>query len=219
MEAAAAGRARQNIHIVILICDNGEMKRSTVSGKDRLLEAAVKAFSAESYGQVGVAQILEEAGVQAPTLYHHYGDKEGLYVTWACTELAKVEARLSPISEMGGEASSALKEFASVLSQGLTFDVRQLLRDAERLQKPENKERVLGAYLQAVYNPLYAIIVRAIARNEIRREPIGLLAETFIAGALAVGKHGWRSSESSDEGAAWWTKMFLGGCGASAVAL
>ncbi len=188
------------------------MNKAGGDGKERLLEAARAAFASEAYGQVGIAQILEGARVQAPTLYHHYGDKEGLYLEWACSELATVEKLLASSSESAIDASSSLREFAIVLSQQLTFDLRQLLRDAERLQRPESRERVTAAYLQAVYNPLYVIIVRGISRGEIRPEPIGLLAETFIAGSLALGKHGWRSSESSSEGSTWWTRIFLQGC-------
>ncbi len=189
------------------------MTSKSSDGKCRLLEAAKQAFSGNGYGQVGVAAILEGAGVQAPTLYHHFGDKEGLYLQWACSELADVELRLAPIAISAQVTEMALKDFARGLSQDLSFDLRQLLRDAERLQRPESREQVLAAYLQAVYNPLYAIIVRGISRGDIQQEPMGLLAETFIAGALALGKHGWRASESSEEGAAWWARIFLHGCG------
>ena len=191
------------------------MNKAGGDGKQRLLDAARTAFASESYGQVGVAQILEGAKVQAPTLYHHFGDKEGLYLEWACSALVEAERQLSAAMEPAHGTAESLRAFAIVLSQKLTFDLRQLLRDTERLQKPESRERILACYLQAVYNPLYAIIVRAIGRGEIRSEPIGLLAETFIAGSLALGKHGWRSSESSDEGATWWTRIFLHGCAKS----
>lgn len=190
------------------------LKKDARSGRQRLMDAARVAFRAESFGQSGVAAILEGAGVQAPTLYHHFGDKEGLYVEWATQELKELEPLFVALGDPAIETPAALRGFAQLLSQRLPFDLRELLRDAERLQKPESREAVLAAYLQAVYNPLYAILVRAKARGELKQEPMGLLAEAFIAGSLALGTHSWRS-EQAEEGPAWWSNIFLHGCATS----
>ncbi len=49
------------------------------SAKERLLDAAATLL-AESKGEpVSTRQITDMAGVKAPTLYHHFGDKEGLF--------------------------------------------------------------------------------------------------------------------------------------------
>ena len=47
--------------------------------KMRLLNAAAQLLAAANGAQVSTRQITELAGVTAPTLYHHFGDKEGLY--------------------------------------------------------------------------------------------------------------------------------------------
>ncbi|MCP2257644.1 transcriptional regulator, TetR family [Streptoalloteichus tenebrarius] len=50
-----------------------------MSARERILEAAARLL-AESGGEpVSTRAILTEAGVGAPTLYHHFGDKEGLF--------------------------------------------------------------------------------------------------------------------------------------------
>lgn len=188
------------------------MQKNAVDGRTRLLDAAARAFNVGGYDQVGVAQILQGAGVQAPTLYHHFGDKEGLYLEWACAGLAQIEDKLAPLAAGVTATAEALRAFAVTLTTDLPFDLRQLLRDAERLQKPESRERVTAAYLQAIYNPLYTILVRAIGKRDVRNEPVGLLAEAFIAGSLALGRHGWRSGTGGEEGATWWTEQFLYGC-------
>lgn len=49
-----------------------------VSTKERLLETALELFAREGFENTGVAQIVQSAGVTKPTLYHHYGNKDGL---------------------------------------------------------------------------------------------------------------------------------------------
>jgi AcrR family transcriptional regulator len=50
----------------------------TVSTRDRLLLAAADLLDAAQGGEVSTRAICEAAGVQAPTLYHHFGNKQNL---------------------------------------------------------------------------------------------------------------------------------------------
>ncbi|MEO5780653.1 MULTISPECIES: TetR/AcrR family transcriptional regulator [Arthrobacter] len=53
---------------------NGELPAKT-----RLLQAAAGLLAASAGGPISTRQITQAAGVTAPTLYHHFGDKEGLF--------------------------------------------------------------------------------------------------------------------------------------------
>ena len=46
--------------------------------KDRILEAAARLVAESADGEVSTRAVCEAAGVTAPTLYHYFGDKEGL---------------------------------------------------------------------------------------------------------------------------------------------
>ena len=50
----------------------------TVSTRDRLLLAGADLLDAAQGGEVSTRAICEAAGVQAPTLYHHFGSKQNL---------------------------------------------------------------------------------------------------------------------------------------------
>ncbi|WP_104090944.1 TetR/AcrR family transcriptional regulator [Arthrobacter sp. GMC3] len=52
---------------------------SQLPPKARLLKAAAELLANSAGGPVSTRQITELAGVTAPTLYHHFGDKEGLF--------------------------------------------------------------------------------------------------------------------------------------------
>ena len=47
--------------------------------KARLLRAAAELLATSGGSAVSTRQITQLAGVTAPTLYHHFGDKEGLF--------------------------------------------------------------------------------------------------------------------------------------------
>jgi TetR/AcrR family transcriptional regulator, regulator of cefoperazone and chloramphenicol sensitivity len=75
--------------------------------RERVLNAALKAFGEASFKVVTTRQIAEAAGVSLPTLQYYFGDKEGLYR--ACAE-AIVERYRSHTAGAGAKAAQALKE-------------------------------------------------------------------------------------------------------------
>jgi len=46
--------------------------------REEMLNTALKLFSEEGYDNVGVQKIVEACNVKKPTLYHYFGNKEGL---------------------------------------------------------------------------------------------------------------------------------------------
>lgn len=67
--------------------------------RERLLQAAVELLAASDGTPVSTRKITELAGVTAPTLYHHFGDKEGLFdavVTVGFEQYVASEMDLAP---------------------------------------------------------------------------------------------------------------------------
>jgi len=49
-----------------------------MDNKDRLQEVALALFARRGVDSVGIQEVVDAAGVTKPTLYHHFGNKEGL---------------------------------------------------------------------------------------------------------------------------------------------
>jgi len=60
--------------------------------RQRILNAAIPLFAQRGYGSASVRELAEAAGVTKPTLYYHFGNKEGLFV-------ASVEAVMDQFNE------------------------------------------------------------------------------------------------------------------------
>lgn len=63
------------------------------SPRDRLLRAAGKLLAGSRGKPVSTREITQLAGVTAPTLYHHFGDKEGLVAAAALQEFEEFVRR------------------------------------------------------------------------------------------------------------------------------
>jgi len=185
----------------------------TETGRDKLLDAAAKLFRDSAYREVSVADITRVGGVQAPTLYHHFRDKEGLYVAWAEMALNRlgrsivrgIEGKLSPRDQLGGVALALL--------ENQELDLLVVMRDAKMTSRPQSQEGILQAYLGAVFEPLGGVLVRAIERGKVRPEPIARMANVFVFGALSMGRAYAMERLDPESAASWWTKRFMKGFG------
>lgn len=53
--------------------------RSSLDTRANLTDAATAVFARRGYAGASVTELVRAAGVTAPVLYHHFGDKAGLY--------------------------------------------------------------------------------------------------------------------------------------------
>jgi len=189
-----------------------ESGERTDSAKERLLEAA-GLFAKTSYSEVGIARILEWAGFHAPTLYYHFGDKEGLYVAWAVQAVEEFGEAVRAKLEGLEETRSGLVAMATCVSDPNRPDISNFLRDATRMERAESRETIVDAVHRSVYEPLYTLLLTGMERRELRLEPVQKTATVFLAGALAL-RPGGPLSSGDDPASEWWVERFFGGFGA-----
>jgi AcrR family transcriptional regulator len=92
-------------------------------GRTRLLTAARELFGAQGYGSTTVQDLVAAAGVNPPTLYHHFDGKAGLFI-------AAAEDAYGPVLARFQAAVADETEFAAAVEAMLTAAVT--LMDTER---------------------------------------------------------------------------------------
>ena len=58
----------------------GNQEQNGNAVRDRLLDAALRLFARKGFESASVRELAEAADVTRPTLYYHFGSKEGLYL-------------------------------------------------------------------------------------------------------------------------------------------
>ncbi len=62
--------------------------------KENILARALELFAAKGYEAVSVQELVDAAQITKPTLYYHFGSKEGLYEAVAAEHYARLDAML-----------------------------------------------------------------------------------------------------------------------------
>jgi AcrR family transcriptional regulator len=80
-----------------------------------MLEMAAALFSQNGYAAVSIREIADRSGVTLSSLYHHFGDKRGLYLQVYLMEFGKSSARLEAAIAAGTSPAERLFSFTSEL--------------------------------------------------------------------------------------------------------
>ncbi len=88
-------------------------------GRARLIAAAREVFGEKGYGSATVQDLVDAAGVNPPTLYHHFDGKAGLFIATAQDAYEPVIARFR-------EAVARQAEFAPAVEALLTAAVSMM---------------------------------------------------------------------------------------------
>jgi TetR/AcrR family transcriptional regulator len=90
------------------------------SVRDRMLEVATSLFSDNGYAAVSIREIADRSGVTLSSLYHHFGDKRGLYLQVYLAEFGKSSGRLEAAIGVAGSPAHRLFAFTSELCRVLS---------------------------------------------------------------------------------------------------
>ncbi len=89
-----------------------------MENKDNLLKTALDLFAHRGYEAVGVAEIVCQAGVTKPTLYHYFGSKEGLLMAIIEPRFFDFERELKKATQYDGDLVRSIEQ---LIQTYLTF--------------------------------------------------------------------------------------------------
>lgn len=156
--------------------------------RNRILEEAVRLFSRNGYGSTSVREVAEAAGITKPTLYYHFGSKEGLFDALVDQHLAGLETLVEESLSSAGGVAGRLRSFAQTYllgavdeSDALRFLLSCSVPDAHASANPDC--RLFARVLQIV-TPLQDVIRQGIGSGELRRDIDPETAVFALLGAL-----------------------------------
>jgi TetR/AcrR family transcriptional regulator len=85
-----------------------------MDNRQRLLDCALELFSLRGYDAVGVREVVENAGVTKPTLYHYFDSKRGLLEALLQREVGRLLAEITPRAVYQGDLVLTLENIVRV---------------------------------------------------------------------------------------------------------
>jgi AcrR family transcriptional regulator len=184
-------------------------------GRGRILRAARTLFMGQGYASVSMQQIADAAGVNKATLYHHFRDKEDLFVSVMEAEFTRMAADLQAVAAGGVGLREQLQRIAVHLFALRQSDFGRLSADMHEHVSERGRD-YLRERCGVPWGAIRAAIAAARDRGEVRDIDPELAARVFFA---MVGSQAWWTKSGGDQRepdaalAATLTELLLDGIG------
>lgn len=137
-------------------------------------------FMRRGYADVSVGEVAEAVGVTKPTLYYHFGDKDGLYAAVLVDLMREVGGYIRAVVEQEGSVRERLLQVAFGFFLNANGTMEPLLRDAGQLIGAEHATEVWAAYESDFLAPLLSLMAEGQLRDELRPVEVRGLVRAFI---------------------------------------
>src|SRR5919112_4510031 len=185
------------------------------SGRGRILREALLLFTAQGYAAVSMQQIADAATVNKATLYHHFRDKEDLFLSVMVQEFHRLATAVGAVIAEGGTLRDQLRRVAAHIFASRQSDFGRLAADLRDNVSGQRRSELMGRCVPP-WEQISLAVERAAARGEVRAVDADLVARLFFA---MVGSQLWWSTigtrypETDDRLAATIADLVLDGIG------
>ena len=148
-------------------------------GRERALAAAWALFASEGYTEVSMQAIAAAAGVNKATLYHHFGDKEQLFIAVLAADFDQLRASIEQSVAQNRSFREHLIAVADLLfrrSRSDSIRIMMLMHQHVSLMQQHKAH----AYNDPPWAPLRPIFERECARGNIGALDVDLMMTSFF---------------------------------------
>ncbi|WP_019008272.1 TetR/AcrR family transcriptional regulator [Deinococcus aquatilis] len=148
----------------------------------RIQTEAARLFVASGYHGVSMREVAEAVGVTKPALYHHYADKEALFLAMLDGTLAGLARLVAHAGEQVGIRAQLEVLVGDLVASAPAQRVGLQLAGELRHVSPERRAAFEGEYRRVWMGGLTALIETAAARGELRADlPPAVLTRALLA--------------------------------------
>lgn len=147
-----------------------EETASSHDSRERILEAAARLFVEQGYRGLSMREIAEAVGVSKPAIYHHFADKEELFLAILNRYVEQLSGAVRVAAQVPEGAPAALARIArTILEQPM--EQRALLRLATQDMahlSAEARQRFGETYYATFLGSIRAVVEAGVAAGELR---------------------------------------------------
>lgn len=126
-----------------------------------ILAAARQQFLTLGYQATSTREIARQVGITQPALYHHFSDKEAIFLAVVAEVGAEAQQGIDQVTAQvkAGEQTDPVEALAAVTEALLTVhprDVFTVLHGSFRFLQPDNRHQLGGLFMTDYMRPLAA---------------------------------------------------------------
>ncbi len=130
-----------------------------------ILRTAQQLFMEHGYRAVSTRQIADGCGLTQPALYHHFADKQDLYVAVMRGSLAETQAALERITRRNESVEERLKLIARYLLSHTEQDHTMMMHDIQQELSISSRKVLNEAFQEGIIAPIRSLLEEGIQQG------------------------------------------------------
>ncbi len=164
--------------------------------RERVLNAAYTLFVQRGYADVSMQQIADNASITKATLYHHFRDKQDLYLATMRMSFGRNQATMTERLQQLPDLHAKIRDILSFLVEGKRTDMQRLMSDFRQHVDEEAQQRFWAEFPKP-WRLLEPMVREAMEREEIPEDDATFVAK-FIYSSSAGYAHMLAMSQNND---------------------
>lgn len=159
--------------------------KTSTTGEQAILEAAEKLFADKGFDGVSMSAIAKLANTSKPNIYHHFKNKEDLYLAIMKTAVHRSAVLLDKLEDAPGTFTQRLSQFSAGQLDNILEHQRstQLILREALTGGSERGQEIAKHIVGEVFNRLVAMVVHGQQEREFRSDIDPALAAFMIFSA------------------------------------
>lgn len=176
--------------------DSGSLRRTAI------LEAALACFNRLGYAQATIDDVRRASGASVGSIYHHFGDKEGLAGALYVEGLRRYQSSLLDAAGGFRGARGLVRGIVAHYIDWVTANPAwaQFLFETRRAEGVAAAESAIRQETRGFFEQLGARLVKHVQRGEIRALPMEVTSALLIGPAQELARHWFRRGAPEDLG-------------------
>jgi len=154
-------------------------------GEQAILEAAEALFAEKGFDAVSISAIARLANTSKPNIYHHFKNKNELYLAVMKTAVQRSSVLLDALEDAPGTFRQHLSDFSVGQLNNILAHKRstQLILRETLSGGTQNGQEIAGHVVEEVFSRLVAMVQQGQQENEIRDDIDPALAAFMVVAA------------------------------------
>ncbi len=151
--------------------------------RNTILRTAQQLFMEHGYRAVSTRQIADGCGLTQPALYHHFADKQDLYVAVMKESLSETQAALERILRRNESVQERLKRIARYLLSNTERDHTMMIHDIQQELSVTARAVLNEAFQAGIIAPIRSLLEEGIRQGvllNVQKSGIDVTTATYL---------------------------------------
>ncbi|MED1471148.1 TetR/AcrR family transcriptional regulator [Bacillus salipaludis] len=150
------------------ITPNKQSEISALETKQNIINLSQKLFMTYGYRSVSTRQIAQSCGITQPALYHHFRNKQEIYIEVVRAIMNRTKFQMEEIKKHYTSFRERVHQIAYYMLMNHQEDLSQMFHDLKHEMTDETQLLIRKWWLDSYFNPIVEIIVEAENEKQIK---------------------------------------------------